>query len=111
MRTCEHCETFMLTGWINEGTEEYFCSTDCLEVYYPDYLKQLTGRIYYTDWNNETEVYLFDGVQYVNHDDAMHRAYINGFNYTHVATVNYNPSVSLYEQNFDGELVEVNIAS
>ena len=103
MRTCEHCETLIISGWINEECEEYFCSTDCLEVYHPDY-SNLTEGIYFTDW----DVYSFDGVQYASEDDAIFTAYNTGFNCTDVTAAKYDVNKSLYRLD-NGQLTEINL--
>jgi hypothetical protein len=61
MRECTVCEKEMLEGYYHEGTEEYFCTDECLRTEYTEeeikenQQDEEEMTLYWTEWDEEEE--------------------------------------------------------
>ena len=72
-RKCTCCESFMVTGYTDEELGTYYCSDKCLDksVSKKEQHEAFEDEsLYYTDWLDDTKVYVIFDNQYISLEDA-----------------------------------------
>lgn len=73
IRTCSSCENFMVESYLHEGLSFYYCSDACKDksISKSEQKKLISdGTLYWTDWLDDSLVYVIFDIQYVSREDA-----------------------------------------